>query len=340
MNLLAEIMPRGWENFLPGFRFPLLTAAVSCLIVLLVTPWVIKLAHKFGAVDDPTRDERRVHSKITPRWGGIGIFAGILFAVLLVLPFAYPTKPFPPYLIALLVAGIVLVIAGALDDLYQYSAKIQLAYMVILGIGIQFAFDPIGRIQVQGFSWGGQWIEFGWVGIPLTAIYLFVVSKTMDTIDGIDGLASGIATIAATTLGIIATLSGQPRVALVAMAIAGASLGFLRYNYHPAKIFMGTGGAQTLGFLLAALSIVGAMKTAAAVALIVPLLVFGIPIFDAFFVVTRRLLSRTPLTQPDKRHVHHTLLGQGFTQRQTVWILYLVAIALSGVVLFLVRTWG
>ena len=163
------------------------------------------------------------------------------------------------------------------------------------------------------------------------------MTKTMDTIDGIDGLSAGIAAISAGTLIVIAVYSGQPRVAIVAAAIAGSSIGFLRHNYNPAKIFMGTGGAYVLGFMMACLSIVGALKTAAAVSIVLPVLVFGVPIVDAFIVITRRLLSGHPITQADKRHLHHTLLGKGLTQRQTVWILYAAAAALCAVALFVVR---
>jgi UDP-GlcNAc:undecaprenyl-phosphate GlcNAc-1-phosphate transferase len=171
-------------------------------------------------------------------------------------------------------------------------------------------------------------------------VYIFVVTKTMDTIDGLDGLASGIAAISAATLSVIATYSGQPRVALVAAAVAGAAIGFLRHNYNPARIFMGTGGAQLLGFCLACLSIVGALKTAAAVAVIVPVLAFGVPIFDAFFVIIRRLISRQPITQADKRHLHHTLMSKGLNQRQTVLVLYTIAFALGGTLIWVVTRRG
>ena len=159
----------------------------------------------------------------------------------------------------------------------------------------------------------------------------------MDTIDGVDGLSAGIATISAGTLVVIAVYSHQPRVAILAAAIAGAALGFLRHNYNPAKIFMGTGGAYVLGFLLACSSIVGALKTAAAVSLILPVLVFGVPMMDAFFVISRRLLSGQPITKADKRHLHHTLLGRGLSQRQTVLVLYVAAAALCAIALFVVR---
>lgn len=323
-------------SFGEGFRYPLLAGAVAFLVVLIATPGVMRLANRFGAVDDPTRDDRRVHTKVTPRWGGLGIFAGIFISLAAVLPFAYPVQPFPPYLIGVLIGSAIIVAFGAIDDKVQLSAKVQLLYMLVVGVGVQFLYNDVGRVQIQGVNLAGQWIEFGLWAIPLTAFYIFVVTKTMDTIDGIDGLAGGIALISAGTISVIATLEGQPRVALVAMAIAGACLGFLRYNYNPAKIFLG-GGSQLLGFLLASLSVVGAMKTAAALALAVPLFIFGIPLFDAAVVVVRRVLSRSPITQPDKRHLHHTLLKKGFSQKQAVWILYLGAIALSGAILLLVR---
>lgn len=338
---LASSYTIQWNTFLEGFRYPLLAAAISLVIVLILTPWVKKLAISKGAVDDPTRDDRRVHTVVTPRWGGLAIYGGILLTLAILLPFAYPFEPFPPYLIAIVVLSAVLLCFGLMDDLKQYSSKIQMAALLLVGLGVQVFYSDVGRVQVAGVTLpGDQWIDFGIWAWPLTAIYIFVVTKTMDTIDGIDGLTSGIAAIAATTLGVIATLEGQPRVALIALTIAGACIGFLRFNYNPAKIFMGTGGAQVLGFLLASLSIVGAMKTATALAVIVPLCIFGLPLFDAAFVVIKRVISGTPITQPDKRHLHHTLLNRGYSQRQTVWILYLVAIALSGLILFLVRQYG
>ena len=128
--------------------------------------------------------------------------------------------------------------------------------------------------------------------------------------------------------------------ALIAAALAGSSMGFLRHNYNPATIIMGTGGAQLLGFVLAALSIVGAFKTAAAVALVIPIFVFGVPLFDAAQVVIRRRLSGVPITQADKRHIHHQLLNRGLSQRQAVWVLYVAATILAALLIFVVLTYG
>jgi UDP-GlcNAc:undecaprenyl-phosphate GlcNAc-1-phosphate transferase len=264
---------------------------------------------------------------------------------LVVLPYAYQrTEPFPKYLLSILIVGGALVVVGALDDLYQYQAKIQALLLLAAGVAVQLCFDGVGRVQISTIgvplSSPAQYIPLGIFAIPVTAIYIFIVTKTMDTIDGVDGLAAGIATIAAGTLTIIAAYGGQPRVAIIAAALAGAAIGFLRHNYNPAKIIMGTGGAYILGFTLACLSIVGAFKTAAAVSLLIPLLVFGVPIFDAFFVIIRRLASGQPITQADKRHVHHTLLGKGLSQRQTVWVLYFAAAILCGVLLVVIHAYA
>lgn len=318
---------------------------VALLVTLFLTPLAKKFAIKKGAIDDPTRDDRRVHKEPIPRWGGLAIYGGVLLALLLILPLAYPVQPFPPYLVAVLAAGGILVVLGAMDDVKQFSAKWQMLYLLVIGVLVQLPYDGVGRVSVQGMNWpiagpSSQWVSFGAWGIVITAIYIFIVTKTMDTIDGIDGLAAGISGIAAGTLSIIATYDSQPRVALIAAAAAGASVGFLRYNYNPAKIFMGTGGAQLLGFLLACLSIVGALKTAAALALFIPVLVFGVPIIDAIVVVLRRLWNRQPITQADKRHLHHTLLSKGLNQRQAVWVLYVVALALCGLLITIVRLYG
>lgn len=337
---MAPFLAAG-NQFLEGFRFPLLTGLIALVLSWLLTPVARKFAIAKGAVDDPNRDDRRIHKEPLPRWGGLAIYFGFALAILAVLPFAYPVNPIPLYLIGILVIGGLLVVVGALDDLYQYPAKIQLLALLAAGVLIQFLYDHAGRVQMGTigipFS-GGMYLDIkAWyLAVPLTAIYIFVVTKTMDTIDGVDGLAAGIAAISATTLAIIAATVGQPRVALIAAAIAGASLGFLRHNYNPAKIIMGTGGAYILGFTLACLSIVGALKVMAAIALIVPVLAFGVPIFDAFFVITKRVLSGVPITQADKRHVHHTLLGRGLSQRQTVLVLYAVTAALCAVLLMLV----
>jgi UDP-GlcNAc:undecaprenyl-phosphate GlcNAc-1-phosphate transferase len=339
---LNELL-RLWDG-LEGFRAPLVTGLIALVAAAVLTPGAKALALKFGAVDDPTRDARRVHKEPIPKWGGLAIFAAIVIALAAVIPFAMPLTGFPSYLVAMLLVGAFVVVMGALDDLKDFSSKIQLAYLLAAGIMVQLFADRWGIVQIQGivppFGPKDAWVGFGWAAFPVTAIYIFVVSKTMDTIDGIDGLAGGIAAIAGFTLATIAFFQEQPRVALVSAAIAGASAGFLFHNSNPAKIFMGTGGAQVLGFLLACISIVGAFKTAATLAIIIPLLVFGVPLIDMVQVVTRRAMSGDPIMQADKRHLHHSLLKQGLTQKQAVFVLYAVASVLCGVLVVIVVSRG
>jgi UDP-GlcNAc:undecaprenyl-phosphate/decaprenyl-phosphate GlcNAc-1-phosphate transferase len=333
-----------WQ-ILEGRRAPLASGLIALAITAGLTPFIKKVALKYGAMDDPSRDARRVHKEPIPKWGGIAIYGGLLVSLLITIPYTNPLTTFPNYLLGILLIGGGIVVMGALDDVKDYSSKIQLAYLLFAGVAIQFLFDGAGRVQIQGISLpipgSDPWIAFPvWVAVPITAFYIFLVSKTMDTIDGVDGLAAGIAAIAAATLAIIAYYEGQPRVALVAAAIAGASLGFLFHNFNPARIFMGTGGAQLLGFCLAALSVVGALKTAAALAILIPILVFGVPLFDMIFVVARRAMSGDPIMQADKRHLHHTLLKSGLSQKQTVLVLYSAAIILCGLLVFLVVSRG
>ena len=334
------------EPLLSGFRYPALVAIIALAVSWFLTPWVIKLAKAKGAMDDPKIDERRVHKEPTPRWGGLAIYGGLVVSLLAVVPFAYAPSSvkFPFWLVGLLLVGGLLVVVGALDDLYQYKAKIQAILLLAAGFAIQLFAGPVGRIQIGtlGIPFGGgdYWKIAPLAAAPLTAFYIFVITKTMDTIDGIDGLAAGLATISAATLTIIAVYGHQPRVALVAAALGGSALGFLKHNYNPARIFMGTGGAYVLGFTLACLSIVGALKTAAAASLIIPALVFGVPIFDAFRVIVLRLASGQPITQADKRHLHHTLLGRGLTQKQTVWVLYAATGILCLAALLVIRKYA
>lgn len=340
------ILAAASNAFLSGFRAPLLTAVIAMAVSWILTPYVRSLAVSRGAVDDPKRDDRRIHKEPMPRWGGLAIYAGILISLLAVLPFAYPNgNPFPTYLIGILVIGAVLVVFGAMDDLKEYKARIQLIVLLGAGVLVQVLHSTArDRVQIEtlGVPLTTNHIVLGLAAIPLTAIYIFVITKTMDTIDGVDGLAAGIAIIASGTLVLIAVYNPHPHphAAIMAASIAGGAAGFLRHNYNPAKIIMGTGGAYILGFMLACVSIVGALKTAAAFSLIIPGLVFGVPIFDAFFVITRRLMSGQPITQADKRHLHHTLLKKGLSQRQTVWVLYAAAAALCIVLLMVIRHYG
>jgi len=318
----------------------------------LLTPWVRRLAIRAGALDMP--DARRVHTEPIPRWGGLAIYIGVAVGMLAGLARLYLLAPSDSVFLGralqflgLLLVGTGVLIVGMLDDRKQFSALIQMGALLLAGLVVQ-----LFGVQIEGFAApiGGKFSEARWIplgawAIPITALWIFVVSKTMDTIDGLDGLAAGVSAIAAFTLALMALqaadLLDQPYpnwlIAITAAAIAGAAGGFLRYNFNPARIFMGTGGAQFLGFMLGGLSVIGAFKTATAFAILIPVLVFGLPFLDAGLAVVRRLLSGQPIHKPDKKHIHHQLLERGLNQRQTVLILYGIAAAMAVVALILFR---
>ena len=318
----------------------------------LLTPWVRRLAIRAGALDIP--DARRVHTEPIPRWGGLAIYIGVAVGMLAGLARLYLLAPSDSVFLGralqflgLLLVGTGVLVVGMLDDRKQFSALVQMGALLLAGLVVQ-----LFGVQIEGFAApiGGKFSEARWIplgawAIPITALWIFVVSKTMDTIDGLDGLAAGVSAIAALALALMALqaadLLDQPYpnwlIAITAAAIAGAAGGFLRYNFNPARIFMGTGGAQFLGFMLGGLSVSGAFKTATAFAIAIPVLVFGLPFLDAGLAVVRRLLSGQPIHKPDKKHIHHQLLERGLNQRQTVLILYGIAAAMAVVALILFR---
>jgi UDP-GlcNAc:undecaprenyl-phosphate GlcNAc-1-phosphate transferase len=305
-------------------------------VTWLTTPWVGKLAVRFGAVAVPRA--RDVHETPTPRWGGIAIYFGVVVAALVGITarhiISHGEFGWNRHLVGILLAGTFIGLFGLLDDLKDLRAVWQ-----ILGIGIAGAILVAFGVRIEGLTnpfvvtkpgvWSpAQWLALWYpVSAGLTLAWVFVVTKTVDAIDGLDGLAAGVCAIAAATLALLAAASGfrnpeGPALAIFAAAVVGACVGFLRHNYNPARIFMSTVGAQFLGLTLAALSILGTFKIAAAISVAVPLLVLGVPIFDYFIVLAKRIAHRAPLTAADNRHFHHRLLERGLSKQQAVWVIY------------------
>ena len=337
-------LPLAFLDVFPEKIFaPIVAGIFALLITMFATPYVRRLALAKGAVDNPKRDDRRIHVNPTPKWGGFALYLGIFLSVIVVLLSYFGENPFPSYVVSMIIGSTFVLVVGTLDDLYHFSAKIQFLFLLVLGFAVQYFSGPDYPLQIKGVEFplfftavkSSVWIPFHALSWPFTALYILVVTKTMDTIDGLDGLATGIALIAAVTLAILGIIGLELRMAVLAAATAGAAAGFLRYNFNPAKIFVGTGGSQLLGFILACMSIIGAFKAATAMAIAVPLFIFGVPLFDAALVVIRRLLARQPVTQGGKRHIHHTLINFGLSQRQAVMILYLVALILCASLLVL-----
>lgn len=319
---------------------------LAMLIAGCVTPAVSRLAVKLKVVDHP--GGRRLHDRITPRWGGIAIYAGVITAIVLGVTYrnfvVHGHHVWNWQIAGILVAATIIAIAGMLDDIYDLSAGKQIvailtAGIVLIAFGVRI--DGISNPLMLGHFHPynpKRWIALGYWSIPVTLLWIFVVTKTVDAIDGLDGLAAGVSAISAATMALMAARADQPTVALIAAAVVGGCIGFLWHNYNPARIFMGTVGAQFLGFVLASLAIVGTFKMAAAVSVFVPILVLGVPLFDYAAVLVRRFASHAPLHQADRRHLHYRLLDYGLSQRQVVLVMYSVSAILCVAAFLLFRS--
>ena len=298
-----------------------LTVAVAVIAAAVIsfalTPLVKWFAIKFGFVDIP-KDERRMHNKPIPTIGGLAIFAAFIVVTLLM-------SELSRQLIGMLVGCLIMVITGMIDDKYDLNAKLKFLIQIIAaaipvsqGCVISYISNPLGFL-------GAPYISLGVLAIPLTIIWIVAITNAVNFIDGLDGLSVGVCSISALTMGLIAMFLGQSTEALILGALLGACLGFLPYNFNPAKIFMGDTGATFLGFTLACLSVSGLFKVYAVISFAVPILVLGVPLFDICFACIRRIWNHVSPMHPDRSHIHHRLIDSGFNQRQSVTILYAAA---------------
>ena len=290
---------------------------VALGVALLLTPAVIAFARRTGALDKP--DARKVHVRPIPRIGGIGIYAAFMVSILVQLTFVDLTPEYMTSLIGLMVGGTIIVAIGIIDDYCDLPAKVKLLGQIIAAAVVVIGFDV--RIDVITDPLG-DYIYLEFLAIPATIFWIVGLTNTVNLIDG---LAAGVSSIAALTIFLVAMEEGIPPVAMVTIALAGAAMGFLYYNFNPARIFMGDTGSMFLGFMLAGISVVGAVKSAATIALIVPILALGLPILDTTFAIVRRARNHRPIFKPDKGHLHHRLLAHGFSQKQAVLLMYVVS---------------
>lgn len=315
--------------FLPD-ELVLVSIALLCalLAVVLLTPVAMRIATAAGVLDHP--HARRVHTKPTPRWGGLAMYAAFVITVLIMVAFKHDLWNSRVW--GILIGGLLITTLGALDDKYDVPAKVKLAGQVLIamvlplfGVRLMNAFDLY--IDPHNLL----------IGSLLTVLWVVAVTNTINLLDGLDGLASGVSGIATLTFVVIAlaiapanALSGEGGkdtmigFAIVGAALVGVCIGFLRYNFHPAKVFMGDAGSHFLGYTIAALSILQNWKVAAGVAFAVPILILAVPLFDTGFAIIRRLRRGQPIFSPDKGHLHHRLLSLGLNQRTVVLTIYLL----------------
>lgn len=306
---------------------------VAFIAAIILTPLVKRLAFRLGAVDAP--NYRKVHARIMPRLGGLAIYAAFIIGVLLL---KLVTNFQSDYLYAILLAATIIVVTGIIDDMREISAKAKLLGQIVAACIVVFG----GGIQIENINlpFGGE-LEFGWLGIPFTIIWIVGITNAINLIDGLDGLAAGVSTIALMTLAVMAMILGNGIVIALAAILAAATIGFLFFNFHPAKIFMGDTGALFLGFMISVLALLG-FKNVAVISFVIPVIMLGVPISDTFFAIVRRLRSGKKWSDPDKSHLHHRLLDLGFSHRQTVMIIYAMAamFGLAAVIFSMAKVWG
>ncbi|MHB1682951.1 MAG: MraY family glycosyltransferase [Bacilli bacterium] len=308
------------------------TLVLSFLIVYALIPVMRRIALRTGFVDLPT--DRKAHKAPLPMLGGAAMMIGFILVTVTIRHFMIDTslKPDKPFL-GLIIGSILMFIVGMIDD-YAKTRKrdfpawpkfiaqmIAAAVLIFCGATIKGIQDPIHPVYYVTFA--------SWVSDLLTILWVVGIVNVFNFLDGLDGLAGGIAAMSATTLLIISTLKGDWSSAVLAAALIGVTLAFLRFNFYPARIIMGDAGSTFLGFVLASIALTGAFKSATVISIFVPVLALGVPIFDAIYVVFKRMKEKRPVYKADRSHGHYRLMAAGLTQIQTVSVMYLVALGFS-----------
>ncbi|WP_345242315.1 MraY family glycosyltransferase [Pontibacillus salipaludis] len=292
-------------------------ALLLCFIAsILITPVVKKLAVKIGATDKP--NERKVHQKLMPRLGGLAIFLSFVAGVLLFFPDSGYTWP-------LVIGSTIIIVTGVLDDMKELSPKWKIAGQLAAALIVVQA----GNVKVEYINLPfGDTLQFGWMSVPITILWIVGITNAINLIDGLDGLAAGVSSIALLTISGMAIAMGDFFVSMIGLITLGSTLGFLIYNFYPAKIFMGDTGALFLGFIISVLSLLG-FKNITLFSFIIPVIILGVPISDTIFAIVRRFVQRKPLSSPDKSHLHHCLLRLGYSHPETVLMIYAMAALFS-----------
>ena len=317
-------------SVIPGELLLRVGEALLCAMVMsfILTPLVKSFAYRIGAIDVP-KDSRRMHKKPIPRLGGLAIFLGFIFSILLFV------RPIDMQLRGILLGSVLIVVLGVVDDSaplragFKFLVQIAAALIAVYhGVVVQILSNP------NVFSDEPYWF-LGWASVPITVLWIVGITNSVNLIDGLDGLANGVSTISALTMLVIALLVSEGQTAIIMAALVGACVGFMPYNKNPARMFMGDTGSTFLGFILATISIQGLFKYYAIISFAVPFLILGLPMFDTTYAIVRRLAHGQNPMSPDREHIHHRLIDMGLNQKQAVAALYVVSsiLGLSAVVL-------
>ncbi|MET3683009.1 UDP-GlcNAc:undecaprenyl-phosphate GlcNAc-1-phosphate transferase [Alkalibacillus flavidus] len=300
---------------------------VALAVALIMTPLIKRLAIKIGAVDNPSH--RKVHKGAMPRLGGLAIYLSFMIGLMLFYPDSVYTLP-------VMIGGSIIMLVGFLDDLIELSPKWKMTGQILAAIVV------LGTIQVEfvNLPFGGE-LHFGWLSIPITIIWIIAITNAINLIDGLDGLAGGVSAIALLTITVMSIVMNNYFVTTIALLLLGSTIGFLYYNFHPAKIFMGDTGALFLGYMIAVLSLLG-FKNVTVFSFVIPIIILGVPISDTVFAMIRRKVQRKPISAADKQHLHHCLLALGFSHRMTVLLIYGLSalFSIAAIVFTQATMWG
>lgn len=321
----------------------------------LMTPFIVRLAHHVGMIDEA--GDRRMHEIPKPRIGGVAVFFGFVFALFTVLGIAlthlhgfFPIEPHESLreqlrdqigaahnLVGLIFGSMLILGVGLWDDIMGMRPRFKFVSQVVVAVVSMIYGFHIGFIHRPFSHDPHDWLFFPpWVAYPLTLVWYVGMMNAINFIDGLDGLLSGFTGISCIFLFAIALTKGDPVIALVVVALAGAAMGFLPYNFNPARIILGDSGSLFIGYVFATVSIIGSSKTAIAVGLLVPLVVLALPILDTAAAIYRRARSGRRITEADRGHFHHQLIFRyGLNVRQAVLLIYAICIVLGAVALYL-----
>jgi UDP-GlcNAc:undecaprenyl-phosphate/decaprenyl-phosphate GlcNAc-1-phosphate transferase len=301
----------------------------SLIFSISLTPFIRNFAIKRGIVDVGTSD-RKMHDLPIPRIGGVAIFFSIVFALGTVAVIMLYTRGHIelPYVQMgkIISVSFGIFVVGLIDDIFEIKASIKLLFQVVLAVLVFYLGFKIVSVS---FPFAGGVLQLGYFSLPVTVLWYVGVTNAFNLIDGIDGLAAGLALIASSIMIFVSLFTGHILIALMCSALAGSLVGFLRFNIYPASIFMGDSGCMFIGFLLSILSVVGTQKSSAAIPVVVPLLILAVPLLDTTLTISRRVLSGQKIFKPDRGHLHHKLLDKGLNQRTVALILYGVAASLG-----------
>jgi len=311
---------------------------ISVFASLVITPLVRRACERFRLLDVPL-DERRVHTRAIPRLGGVGIYLSVMLAFS-TLPlvdnlFTQSLHAYKTDFLMILIPATLVLCLGIYDDLRGASAPLKFA---VLGLIAALFFVMGGRIEAFSIPLIGPVHLPPTLSFLVTVLWLVGIANAFNLIDGMDGLAAGAALFASLVILVVSLAGESPLMIVFALVLCGALSGFLRYNFNPASIFLGDSGALFVGFTLASLSVVGTHKASTAVAVITPILAFGLPVVDTSVTLARRLISGRPVFQGDSEHIHHMLLARGWSQRQAALALYAVCAAFGLLAMIFTRT--